>query len=230
MPDDARYFRAVVGDDEVSVSAFAGGRRRDTSPTVRESAREITRTINGERYHLTAESFFQTNIDLLPQLIDFALPGTSGETAVELYSGVGLFTVPLARRFKKVTAVEDDLAASEFARRNLADAGLSNTEVVSQNVADWLERHRIESAVEAGALQIDFLLLDPPRTGAESRVIKGILDLKPKSICYVSCDPATLARDLKKLIAGGYSITSIRAFDMFPQTHHVETVVHLNSG
>lgn len=78
-----------------------------------------------------------------------------------------------------------------------------------------------------GALQIDYLLLDPPRTGAESRVISGIVRLKPKRICYVSCDPATLARDLKKLIAGGYSINSIQAFDMFPQTHHVETVVQL---
>jgi 23S rRNA (uracil1939-C5)-methyltransferase len=72
-----------------------------------------------------------------------------------------------------------------------------------------------------------FLLLDPPRTGAESRVISGIIKMKPRHISYVSCDPATLARDLKKLIAGGYSIQSMRAFDMFPQTHHVETVVRL---
>jgi hypothetical protein len=131
---------------------------------------------------------------------------------------------------------------------------LSNAEVVNQEVADWLEslerggrvtarRERrfgsgeqslsddpIQSAVEAGALQIDFLLLDPPRTGVESRVISGIIRLKPKRICCVSCDPATLARDLKKLIAGGYSITSIQAFDMFPQTHHVETVVQLQDS
>jgi 23S rRNA (uracil1939-C5)-methyltransferase len=70
-------------------------------------------------------------------------------------------------------------------------------------------------------------LLDPPRTGAESRVISGIIKMKPQHISYVSCDPATLARDLKKLIAGGYSIQSMSAFDMFPQTHHVETVVRL---
>ena len=76
-------------------------------------------------------------------------------------------------------------------------------------------------------LGVDFLLLDPPRTGAETAVIEGILALKPKQISYVSCDPATLARDLKKLSAGGYSLDSVAAFDMFPQTHHVETVVHL---
>jgi 23S rRNA (uracil1939-C5)-methyltransferase len=72
-------------------------------------------------------------------------------------------------------------------------------------------------------------LLDPPRVGAESRVIAGVLGLQPRQISYVSCDPATLARDLKKLIAGGYRLTSISAFDMFPQTHHVETVVQLVS-
>ena len=68
----------------------------------------------------------------------------------------------------------------------------------------------------------------PPRAGAESAVIKGILDLHPAAISYVSCDPATLARDLKKLLAGGYAIDSIAAFDLFPQTHHVETVVRLS--
>jgi 23S rRNA (uracil1939-C5)-methyltransferase len=75
--------------------------------------------------------------------------------------------------------------------------------------------------------QLDFVLLDPPRAGAESAVINGLLRLKPPRICYVSCDPATLARDLKKLVAGGYFVQALNAFDLFPQTHHVETVVHL---
>jgi 23S rRNA (uracil1939-C5)-methyltransferase len=220
LAHDARYFRAVVGDDGVSVAAIADERRRDTPPTVIDGSREITRTVHGDRYHLSADSFFQTNVDLVPALIDSALADVRGETAIELYSGVGLFTVPLARRFGNVIAVEDDAAASDFARRNLAEAGLSNTDVVNQDVGDWLD------CCEG---DVDFLLLDPPRTGAESRVISGIVRLKPKRICYVSCDPATLARDLKKLIAGGYSIKSIQAFDMFPQTHHVETVVHLVS-
>ena len=78
-------------------------------------------------------------------------------------------------------------------------------------------------AIESEA--IDFLLLDPPRAGAENNVIKGILARNPRQISYVSCDPATLARDLKKLLAAGYFLDSVAAFDMFPQTHHVETVV-----
>lgn len=259
LPDDARHFRVVVGDEGVSVAAGVSGRGISPTEMAGVGVADITRTIRGERYQLNANSFFQTNLDLVPALIDSALSDAGGEKAIELYSGVGLFTVPLARRFASVIAVEDDAAASDFARRNLADAGLSNTEVVNEDVADWLEnleRAGLDGALDQvtaeqsvsqskapsplrfagalqkgaalpGALQIDFLLLDPPRTGAESRVISGIVRLKPKRICYVSCDPATLARDLKKLIGGGYSINSIQAFDMFPQTHHVETIAHL---
>lgn len=229
LPDEARYFRAVAGDDEVSITDDVVGRSDD-----------IWRTIHGERYMVNADSFFQTNADLLPQLIETAIGAARGEKAVELYCGVGLFTVPLARRFERVIGIESDAPATDFARRNLAEAGLANAEVVDQNVANWLEQNlaragndgaldRVRDGAASALEEIDFLLLDPPRTGAESRVIAGILKLKPKKICYVSCDPATLARDLKKLIAGGYTIDRIAAFDMFPQTHHVETLVHLLS-
>jgi 23S rRNA (uracil1939-C5)-methyltransferase len=251
LPEDARYFRGVVGDDGVAVSSGVG----EPSPggSVRQGrAREIQRKINGQSYRLDAESFFQTNEDLMPELIEGAIGEAAGETAIELYSGVGLFTLPLARRFKRVIAVEENRNAAQFARRNLADASLTNAEVVAADVAVWLDlkcggrtqrRRRFgsdlrrvsqpgnegenQSAVAADARQIDFLLLDPPRAGAESRVIDGILQINPKRICYVSCDPATLARDLRKIIAGGYSLDSIAAFDMFPQTHHVETIAHL---
>ena len=240
LPEDERDFRAVVGDEGVSCAPSV------RSPTVREGndpklnreqVRDISRTIHGEAYRLNAESFFQANDDLLPQLIDAAIGDASGETALELYSGVGLFTLPLARRFKQVVGVESDSAAVNFAHQNLASAGLTNAEIVKSDVGIWLEavRHGELSRLSgksAAALQgqMDFILLDPPRTGAESRVIQGVLGLKPKRISYVSCDPATLARDLRKLIAGGYTPESISAFDMFPQTHHVETVVHLSSA
>lgn len=225
LPQDARYFRAIAGDDEISVATVSGERRRDTTPTAIDRSREITRTIRGERYHLKAESFFQTNNDLLPDLIDYALGDVRGQKALELYCGVGLFTLSLARRVERVIAVEDDADATELARKNLAAAGLTNAEVEKSKVGDWVGWNDATEEFRS----VDFLLLDPPRTGAESRVIAGILNVKPQRICYVSCDPATLARDLKKLIAGGYSINSIRAFDMFPQTHHVETVVHLKT-
>jgi 23S rRNA (uracil1939-C5)-methyltransferase len=232
LPEDARDFRAVAGDEGVSLAPDPGG-----NPTVREGAdpklnreevRVISRQISGETYRLNAERFFQANGDLVPQLIDAALNEASGETAVELYCGVGLFTVPLARRFVQVSGIEGDAAATRFARANLESANLENTQIINQDVGDWLEHDaaaRLSGRDESP--QADFLLLDPPRTGAESRVIAGVLTLKPKRISYVSCDPATLARDLRKLIGGGCTLESIAAFDMFPQTHHVETVVRL---
>jgi len=96
---------------------------------------------------------------------------------------------------------------------------LDNARVVTATVTEWIRSASLE--------HVDFVLLDPPRAGAESAVINGLLRLKAPRICYVSCDPATLARDLKKLVAGGYAVQSVNAFDLFPQTHHVETVVHL---
>ena len=141
--------------------------------------------------------------------------------AIDLYSGAGLFTLPLARRFERVIGIEVNARAAAFALRNLRRAHLKNADVVTSGVAQWLKDHA--QSFES----VDFLLLDPPRAGAENLVIKGILDLQPSHISYVSCDPATLARDLKKLLAGGYALDSIVAFDLFPQTHHVETVVHL---
>jgi len=259
LPDDARYFRAVVGDEGVAVSAGV------RSP----GSAEIHRSIYGETYSMNAESFFQTNADLLPQLIDASIGEESGDIAVELYCGVGLFTLPLARRFKQVIAVEENQSAANLARLNLANASLTNAKIENSDVAQWFEivlerggraqrRPRFESsnrrrpydqsqkenqsAVKAGALQnktgalrtsragqIDLLLLDPPRVGAESRVVDGILQLSPRRICYVSCDPATLARDVRKIIAGGYSLDSLAAFDMFPQTHHVETIANLTA-
>jgi SAM-dependent methyltransferases related to tRNA (uracil-5-)-methyltransferase len=129
--------------------------------------------------------------------------------------------LPLARRFKKVVGVESNSIATRFARRNLQNAQLSNTSIITASVADWIR------SVSVKRESYDLVLLDPPRAGAESAVIKGIVDLRPSRIVYVSCDPATLARDLKKLIAQGFEVESVTGFDMFPQTHHVETVVHL---
>ena len=231
---DARYFRAIAGDDRAVVAAgFERSHRKtarqphaseDSASSSDEETYEVTRTVGAETYRLGPESFFQTNVDLLPQLVEEAIGSQHGDTAIELYCGVGLFTVPLARRFKNVIGVEDDAEATQFARQNLAHAVLSNAEIEKSDVGNWLASN--EHNPRFGAL--DFILLDPPRAGAESRVIGGILQLKPKRICYVSCDPATLARDLRKIIAGGYVIDSVVAFDMFPQTHHVETVVHLS--
>ena len=208
FPEELKHLDAVAGENGVSLSPeFAEFRTN-----------ELSLRVGNEVYRYNAESFFQINPALVGEMIEFALGDVGGQTALDLYCGVGLFTLPLARRFEKVVAVEGNPIAVRFARRNLEQAGLTNARILTASVADW---------IRAKSSNTDFVLLDPPRAGAESVVIKGILNLRPERISYVSCDPATLARDLRKLIAGGYVIDSLRGFDLFPQTHHVETVVLL---
>jgi len=202
---------AVAGDEDVSIA----------SGTAHFRSKEVSRRIGNETYYFGAEAFFQINHELLELLLGEAIGGEEGKKAIDLYSGVGLFTLPLARRFDQVTAVEANSRAVDYAQRNLDAAELDNVEVANMSVAEWL-KHWL------GFERPEFLLLDPPRTGAESGVIEGILSVAPQKICYVSCDPATLARDLNKLLEAGYSLDSIVGFDMFPQTHHVETVARLS--
>lgn len=211
IPDNLKDVRAVVGDSNVSVAPAVGEFQTD----------DVSLSLAGESYSFNADSFFQVNPDLVEALVGEAIGDARGKLALDLYCGAGLFTLPLARRFESVVGVELNNRATRFAMRNLQHAGLQNAEIVTAGVGDWLKDHS-RSFVDA-----DFLLLDPPRPGAENKVIDGILALRPKRIAYVSCDPATLARDLKKLIAGGYTLDSVAAFDMFPQTHHVETVSRL---
>lgn len=211
FPPGLKHLDAVVGENGVSLSPeFAGF-----------NTTELSLTLGGEVYHYNAEAFFQVNPSLLEALTEFALEGLSGATALDLYCGVGLFTLPLAPRFQKVIGVESNSTSVRFARRNLQRAGLTNVRVTNATVTEWFRSDGRDSG------PVDLVLLDPPRAGAESAVIKGIIDLHPLNISYVSCDPATLARDLKKLMTGGYDISAIAAFDLFPQTHHVETVVRL---
>jgi 23S rRNA (uracil1939-C5)-methyltransferase len=226
----AAEFEAVAGDEGVAL---------DPSAEPGDDGEQVRR-INGETYRFDAGCFFQINHALLGPLVAEGLRGTdesragaegsaveisgagdAGGTALDLYSGVGLFTLPLARRFARVVAVEGNAASAVYARRNLADASLPNARVETSAVGAWLALH----AEELG--RADFVLLDPPRAGAEPDAVRGIIALRPRHISYVSCDPATLARDLRTLLDAGYRLDSVRAFDMFPQTHHVETVVHL---
>jgi 23S rRNA (uracil1939-C5)-methyltransferase len=214
MPDAVSELQAVAGDEGASLAP----------PVPLHPTREVSRRIGGHHYRFSAEGFFQINHELLEPLIEAAISGQQGETAIDLYCGAGLFTLPLARRFTRVYGVEASAAAIGYARRNLEEAGLDNATFATARVAEWLSEQSLEIA------PVDFVLLDPPRAGAEGGVTGSILRLKPGRIAYVSCDPATLARDLRDLTAGGYHLDSLAAFDMFPQTHHVETVAHLSSG
>ncbi len=204
----------------------AGGNQSETdvsifSAEIIEPTEEISFTAAGNKYFYDATTFFQGNPFLIEELIAKAINGASGETALDLYCGVGLFTLPLAKKFEKVIGVEGNKQAVDFARKNLAGANLANAKITCENISDFL-------AENANDLKkIDFILLDPPRAGAEKEIIEGIIRIKPAEISYVSCDPSTLARDLRVLCDNNYLIDSIVALDLFPQTHHIETVVRL---
>lgn len=184
-----------------------------------EPTDEIIFEAQGEKYYFNAESFFQGNRFLIDDLIRIATENAAGDAALDLFCGVGLFTLPLARKFKRVFGVEANPKAIEFAQKNVEYARLSNVEFAAENVSEFL--------AQTGLPEIDFVLLDPPRAGAERETIDALLKLKPRQISYVSCDPATLARDLR-LLLDAYEINSITAMDLFPQTHHVETIARLN--
>lgn len=147
---------------------------------------------------------------------------------LDLYGGVGLFAGALASKFAnrvKVTTVENAKQATEDAKLNLAD--LPAVRAVFAPV----ERFIVEQVTDSKNGVIDYsqatVILDPPRSGAGAKVIGSIIKLAPKHIVYVACDPVSLARDLKQLLESGYQIKKLRAFDLFPHTHHLETVVSL---
>jgi len=187
-----------------------------------EPTRELDFHNGVDRYTFDARSFFQGNQSLIGRMVDLAVEGVGGDVALDLYCGVGLFTLPLARRFGRVVGVESGRRAVDSAKKNLAAANLGNAEIFAEGVGSWLAANEREFA------NADLVLLDPPRSGTERGAVESIGRMRPRRIVYVACEPSTLARDLRKLIDAGYSIDSITALDLFPQTHHVETIVKLN--
>jgi len=173
--------------------------------------------VEGIRYRFVPSSFFQSNRTMLAPLVRAVREAAGdGASAVDLFAGVGLFTIPLARRYARVVAVESDSQAAALARANAAANDAPNVEVEAVAVASWLER-TVEGA-------FDLVLLDPPRTGLGLDAARELVRIAPPRIVYVSCDPSTLARDAKVLVDGGYRLEHVEAFDLFPQTFHVESV------
>jgi 23S rRNA (uracil1939-C5)-methyltransferase len=167
-----------------------------------------------EKYRVSAGSFFQINRFLTEKMVEVVTSGERGEAAIDLYSGAGLFTLPLAKAFSSVKAVE--IAPFSFA--DLLQNSPKNVECVQKTVEDFV----------AGKMEeADLVVLDPPRAGLGEKEAAKLAKWRPQRITYVSCDPATLARDLKVLLKSGYRAVSIDLLDLFPQTFHLETVVKL---
>ena len=180
----------------------------------------IEYTVGAAVFRVHHKSFFQVNRFLIEALIAAALEGAEGETALDLYSGVGLFSMALARKFRTVTAVETSASAVRDLEFNAERAG----------VAVEVRREAVEAFLEAAENAPDFVLADPPRAGLGKHAVRDLLRLKPKQVTIVACDPATLARDLAALVAGGYKIEQLTLIDLFPQTFHIETVARLRLG
>jgi 23S rRNA (uracil1939-C5)-methyltransferase len=172
----------------------------------------------GFAYRVGSGSFFQVNRFLIDALVRTAVGEMSGDSALDLYAGVGLFSLPLTRRFLQVTSVESGNSAVRDLRFNAERAGV-RLEIAQSVTQDFLKNLTVAP---------DFVLADPPRTGLGKVVVARLVELKPPRITIVACDPATLARDLPGLLAAGYQIERLTMIDLFPQTFHIETIAHLS--
>jgi len=178
---------------------------------------EVSTKIGDITYAYDARGFFQAHRGLLPRLVEVTVGPWTGETAVDLYSGVGLFSLPLGRLYGKVTAVEADQIGSRYARLNVRRNQAANVETVNQVVESWVR------TMPEG---LDRVIADPPRGGLSRDVRNALMERPPQRLTYVSCHPAALARDLRTL-QKAYRIESFTFFDLFPQTGHMEVVVQM---
>lgn len=177
----------------------------------------IEYSVGDTRFRVSHQAFFQVNRFLVEPLVETALRDAGGQSAIDLYAGVGLFSLAMARRFSRVMAVESGNAAIRDIEHNAARAGLELA-ALDRTAEDFLTGLEVTP---------DFVLADPPRAGLSKPVIQRLIQVRPPQLTLVSCDTATLARDLSTLLAGGYRIGSMTLIDLFPQTYHIETVARL---
>jgi 23S rRNA (uracil1939-C5)-methyltransferase len=176
----------------------------------------ITETVADYTYRISASSFFQVNTAQAETLVRLALAYLDlrdDDTVLDAYCGVGLFSTHLAEEAELVIGVESAPSAVDDLLENTED--LNNVEIVEGAVEDVLP--------EIG-VPLDAVLLDPPRGGVDRHALDALAELEPRRIVYVSCDPATLARDAKRLGTKGYTLVEAQPVDMFPQTYHIESV------
>ena len=182
--------------------------------------RSLSCAVLEQRYQVSLGSFFQVNRFLLPKLVELVTGSRSGRLAWDLYSGVGLFARAL--NFEKVTAVESEGFSASDLKKNLEG---TPHRVVPSSVLEFLR-----STEKTKRIVPELIVVDPPRAGLDKEVCAHLGRVAAPNIIYVSCDPATLARDLQALLQSGYSLQAITLVDLFPQTFHLETVTVLTRG
>jgi 23S rRNA (uracil1939-C5)-methyltransferase len=213
-------------DRQTIWSADIDGEKADVVTDFRKP-RFVTRTVKGQNLAAPYRGFFQANRFLVSRLVDdvvetSALSGR--ETVLDAYCGSGLFSLFLAPKARRVYGIEMDGEAIHCARRNHRQAGLTNAAFIRGDAGEILLKDFVETQ-----RHVDVLILDPPRTGCDPALLSGLVKLKPARIVYISCNPATQARDIRHLLDHGFTLISLKPYDMFPQTAHIEVVALLES-
>jgi 23S rRNA (uracil1939-C5)-methyltransferase len=201
---------------EIPVLAGVGLWAQQSSSMMHWGERSLTYTVSGVAYQVSLGSFFQVNRFLVPDLLQVAIGNRSGKLAWDLYSGVGLFAQALS--YEKVIAVESEGSSADDLKTNLEN---KRHRVVRSNTLDFLRSQT------PGQEKPELILVDPPRAGLGKEICAHLAGVGAPEIVYVSCDPATLARDLQLLLHSGYSVKKMDLIDLFPQTFHMETVSFL---
>jgi 23S rRNA (uracil1939-C5)-methyltransferase len=173
----------------------------------------------GHSFRISHGAFFQVNRFLIERLVEEVLGQESGEHAIDLYAGVGLFSLPLAKKFTRVDSVERSGPAVRDLEFNAQQAEIGNVSASRDASEEFLRGVRTSP---------DLIIADPPRSGLGKEATQELLRVKPNKLVIVSCDPATLARDLKVLLTG-FGIEKMTLVDLFPQTYHLEVVVRLGA-
>jgi len=197
----------------IGVAAFREPQKGVQEPLVAVGASELTYQTKTAAYRVSAGAFFQTNRFLTDELVNIVTAGRSGDLALDLYAGVGLFSTALACNIRHVISVESSQTAAADLQYNLP----ANGKAVRATAEQYLSK----------APKPEFVVVDPPRVGLGDPVAQALANVGAPRLTYVSCDPATLARDLVPLLAAGYRVDEAHLVDLFPQTYHLETVLHL---
>jgi 23S rRNA (uracil1939-C5)-methyltransferase len=225
----AEGFRSAMAEIAGVVIFRDGGDVHAAEKTLSSGEDHLIYRTQKAAYRVSAGSFFQTNRHLTDELVRIVTEAQSGKLALDLYAGVGLFSTALSGDFHHIVSVE----MSQTSTGDLAYNRPSNGEVIQATTEQFLEGKGPSGPVGKGAVlphnsyQPDLAVVDPPRSGLGARVARWLATLGAPRVIYVSCDPATLARDLVLLLEAGYRIEQMHLVDLFPQTFHLETVVHL---
>jgi len=222
--DLVRWAQALTRElPEIGGTTFFASRRRledeapmDAKPLAQFGATAIRYRTQQHEYRVSGGAFFQVNRHLIDELISVVTGNVGGDLALDLYAGGGLFSAALAKSYCHILAVE----ASQTSYGDLVQNVPANVKAVGARTEDYLGGRLVRQ-------RPDLVVMDPPRTGAGKTVTRSLVELGARGIRYVSCDPATLARDITPLLAAGYGIEEVHLFDLFPETFHIETVVLL---